>query len=120
MACIGVVSIIGKSIGAIGAAGAAVASGEFRMAKSIMAELGSDVDATLNRGLFSDKLQKRLAEIGTQTQALTGGKKGKLAFDGAAGGGSGGKAAATKIDENAQALARYVSQLESATEKRSI
>lgn len=113
-----VVSIIGKSIGAIGAAGAAVASGEFRMAKSIMAELGSDVDATLNRGLFSDKLQKRLAEIGTQTQALTGGKKGKLAFDGAAGGGSGGsKTAATKIDENAQALARYVNQLESATEK---
>ena len=113
-----VVSIIGKSIGAIGAAGAAVASGEFRMAKSIMAELGSDVDATLNRGLFSDKLQKRLAEIGTQTQALTGGKKGKLAFDGASGGGSGGsKAAATKIDENAQALARYVNQLESATEK---
>ena len=113
-----VVSIVGKSIGAIGAAGAAVASGEFRMAKSIMAELGSDVDATLNRGLFSDKLQKRLAEIGTQTQALTGGKKGKLAFDGAAGGGSGGsKTAATKIDENAQALARYVNQLESATEK---
>jgi hypothetical protein len=113
-----VVSIIGKSIGAIGAAGAAVASGEFKMAKSIMAELGSDVDATLNRGLFSDKLQKRLAEIGTQTQALTGGKKGKLTFDGAFGGGSGGsKAAATKIDENAQALARYVSQLESATEK---
>jgi len=113
-----VVSIIGKSIGAIGAAGAAVASGEFRMAKSIMAELGSDVDATLNRGLFSDKLQKRLAEIGTQTQALTGGKKGKLTFDGASGGGSGGsKAAATKIDENAQALARYVNQLESATEK---
>ena len=113
-----VVSIIGKSIGAIGAAGAAVASGEFKMAKSIMAELGSDVDATLNRGLFSEKLQKRLAEIGTQTQALTGGKKGKLAFDGASGGGSGGsKAAATKIDENAQALARYVSQLESATEK---
>lgn len=113
-----VVSIIGKSIGAIGAAGAAVASGEFRMAKSIMAELGTDVDATLNRGLFSDKLQKRLAEIGTQTQALTGGKKGKLTFDGASGGGSGGsKAAATKIDENAQALARYVNQLESATEK---
>jgi len=113
-----VVSIIGKSIGAIGAAGAAVASGEFRMAKSIMAELGSDVDATLNRGLFSEKLQKRLAEIGTQTQALTGGKKGKLTFDGASGGGSGGsKAAATKIDENAQALARYVNQLESATEK---
>lgn len=112
-----VVSIIGKSIGAIGAAGAAVASGEFRMAKSIMAELGSDVDATLNRGLFSDKLQKRLAEIGTQTQALTGGKKGKLSFDGAASGGSGSKAAATKIDENAQALARYVNQLESATEK---
>ena len=113
-----VVSIIGKSIGAIGAAGAAVASGEFKMAKSIMAELGSDVDATLNRGLFSEKLQKRLAEIGTQTQAQTGGKKGKLTFDGASGGGSGGsKAAATKIDENAQALARYVSQLESATEK---
>ena len=112
-----VVSIIGKSIGAIGAAGAAVASGEFRMAKSIMAELGSDVDATLNRGLFSDKLQKRLAEIGTQTQALTGGKKGKLAFDGASGGGNGSKAAATKMDENAQALARYVNQLESATEK---
>ena len=112
-----VVSIIGKSIGAIGAAGAAVASGEFRMAKSIMAELGSDVDATLNRGLFSDKLQKRLAEIGTQTQALTGGEKGKLSFDGAASAGSGGKAAATKIDENAQALARYVNQLESATEK---
>ena len=113
-----VVSIIGKSIGAIGAAGAAVASGEFKMAKSIMAELGSDVDATLNRGLFSEKLQKRLAEIGTQTQALTGGKKGKLTFDGASGGGSGGsKAAATKIDENAQALARYVNQLESATEK---
>ena len=113
-----VVSIIGKSIGAIGAAGAAVASGEFKMAKSIMAELGSDVDATLNRGLFSEKLQKRLAEIGTQTQAQTGGKKGKLTFDGASGGGSGGsKAAATKIDENAQALARYVNQLESATEK---
>lgn len=112
-----VVSIVGKSIGAIGAAGAAVASGEFRMAKSIMAELGSDVDATLNRGLFSDKLQKRLAEIGTQTQALTGGKKGKLSFDGAASGGSGSKAAATKIDENAQALARYVNQLESATER---
>ena len=112
-----VVSIVGKSIGAIGAAGAAVASGEFRMAKSIMAELGSDVDATLNRGLFSDKLQKRLAEIGTQTQALTGGKKGKLSFDGASGGGNGSKAAATKIDENAQALARYVNQLESATER---
>ena len=120
-----VVSIIGKSIGAIGAAGAAVASGEFRMAKSIMAELGSDVDATLNRGMFSEKLQKRLAEIGTQTQAPTGDKKGKLTFDGASGGGSGAsgggsggsKAAATKIDENAQALARYVSQLESATEK---
>lgn len=112
-----VVSIIGKSIGAIGAAGAAVASGEFRMAKSIMAELGSDVDATLNRGLFSDKLQKRLAEIGTQTQALTGGEKGKLSFDGAASGGNGSKAAATKIDENAQALARYVNQLESATER---
>jgi hypothetical protein len=68
--CTGSMSIIGKSIGAIGAAGAAVASGEFRMAKSIMAELGS------RRGrhaepwaVFSDKLQKRLAEIGTQTQA---------------------------------------------------
>ena len=35
----------------------------------------------------------------------------------AATGSGGSKAAATKIDENAQALARYVSQLESATEK---
>lgn len=111
-----VVSIIGKSIGAIGAAGAAVASGEFRMAKSIMAELGSDVDATLNRGLFSDKLQKRLAEIGTQTAAV-GGNKGVLKFDGASGKTSGGKSGKETIDESATALAAYVRQLESASEK---
>jgi hypothetical protein len=111
-----VVSIIGKSIGAIGAAGAAVASGEFRMAKSIMAELGSDVDATLNRGLFSDKLQKRLAEIGTQTAAVTG-KNGVLKFDGASSGKDGSKSGKEKIDESATALAAYVRQLESATEK---
>jgi hypothetical protein len=112
-----VVSIIGKSIGAIGAAGAAVASGEFRMAKSIMAELGSDVDATLNRGLFSEKLQKRLAEIGTQTQAPTGDKNGELKFDGASSGKDGSKSGKEKIDESATALAAYVRQLESATEK---
>jgi hypothetical protein len=112
-----VVSIIGKSIGAIGAAGAAVASGEFRMAKSIMAELGSDVDATLNRGWFSDKLQKRLAEIGTQTQAPTGDKNGELKFDGASSGKDGSKSGKEKIDESATALAAYVRQLESATEK---
>ena len=109
------ISIIGKSIGAIGAAGVAVATGEFRVAKSIMTELGRDVDATLNRGLFSDKLQKRLAEIGTQTAAVTG-KKGVLKFDGASSG-SGGKSGKEKIDESATALAAYVRQLESATEK---
>lgn len=110
-----VVSIIGKSIGAIGAAGVAVATGEFGMAKSIMIELGRDVDNTLQRGLFSDKLQKRLAEIGTQTAAVTG-KKGVLKFDGASSG-SGGKSGKEKIDESATALAAYVRQLESATEK---
>jgi hypothetical protein len=111
-----VVSIIGKSIGAIGAAGVAVATGEFRMAKSIMTELGRDVDATLNRGLFSDKLQKRLAEIGTQTAAVTG-KNGVLKFDGASSGKDGSKSGKEKIDESATALAAYVRQLESATEK---
>lgn len=110
------ISIIGKSIGAIGAAGVAVATGEFRMAKSIMTELGRDVDATLNRGLFSDKLQKRLAEIGTQTAAVTG-KKGMLKFDGASSGKDGSKSGKEKIDESATALAAYVRQLESATEK---
>ena len=101
--------IIGKSLGAINAASVAVATGQFRMAKSIMTELGRDVDDTLNRGLFSDKLQKRLAEIGTQTAAVTG-KKGVLKFDGA-------KSGKEKIDESATALAAYVRQLESATEK---
>lgn len=110
------ISIIGKSIGAIGAAGVAVATGEFRVAKSIMTELGRDVDATLNRGLFSDKLQKRLAEIGTQTAAVTG-KKGVLKFDGASGVKDGAKSGKEKIDESATALAAYVRQLESATEK---
>jgi hypothetical protein len=110
------ISIIGKSIGAIGAAGVAVATGEFRMAKSIMTELGRDVDATLNRGLFSDKLQKRLAEIGTQTAAVTG-KNGVLKFDGASSGKDGSKSGKEKIDESATALAAYVRQLESATEK---
>jgi lambda family phage tail tape measure protein len=52
--------IVGRGIGATAAAGVAVAHGEFSEAKSIMSELGTDVDAILNKTLFSNRLAEQI------------------------------------------------------------
>lgn len=54
--------VVGTSIGASAAAAAAVATGEFSAAKTIASEGVKDVQAILDRPLFSTKLNARLAE----------------------------------------------------------
>lgn len=53
----------GKGLGGLAASAASALSGDFRGAGKILSELGGDLDAILNRELFSSKLNKRLNDI---------------------------------------------------------
>lgn len=55
--------ITGNGLGALGAAAAAAASGEFSQAKQIIKEGIGDISRILDRELFSTKVEKRLAEM---------------------------------------------------------
>ena len=114
------VSIVGKTIGAVAAAAAAVIRGEFSVANSVFDQWKTEVDATLSRGMFSDKLQARLAELNSgATSAAASAKKPKLNFGGAVKPEKAGKATTEKdqIDDSARALAAYVKQLDSTIQK---
>lgn len=94
--------IVGTSIGASAAAAASVASGEFSAAKTIASEGVKDVQAILDRPLFSDKLNARLAAQKSAAAAATGGNTPlpKLKFNGATKGGGGGDDPTKKILDN--------------------
>lgn len=55
---------VGKTIGAAAAQAAAVGKGEFAEALQIGQEWSKDMDALINRPMFSAKLKERLANIG--------------------------------------------------------
>lgn len=59
---VGFLVAIGKGLGAAGAAGAAVASGEFAVARQIAVEAASDIARILNPELFSQRLARLRAE----------------------------------------------------------
>jgi lambda family phage tail tape measure protein len=62
--------VVGGAIGAVAASAAAVASGEFRQAKSILADLAEQTDAILQRELFSTKLERALAKAAKASPTL--------------------------------------------------
>lgn len=76
---------VGLSLGAMAAAGAAVASGEFGRAREVMSLLVSDLDKLSQKELFSATLTKRMADLGTTSQAATPGVKSIAAALGDAG-----------------------------------
>ena len=55
-----VVQIVGKYIGSAAAAVGAIARGEFGQVKGIAADAAADIDAILQKQLFSDRLKKQL------------------------------------------------------------
>lgn len=57
------VEIVGKTIGAAAAQAASVAQGNFRGAMAVGAAWQEDIDGILNRPMFSDGLNKRLADM---------------------------------------------------------
>lgn len=103
--------IAGRGLGAIGAGAAALASGDFSAAVTIAKEAASDVDAILNRELFSTKLDKRLQELRTGVASAAGAAdtRPQLGYRGATrrGGGGGG-------DQNKAVLDAQVKELERA------
>lgn len=104
--------IAGRGLGAIGAGAAALASGDFTAAVNIAKEAVSDVDAILNRELFSTKLDKRLQELRTGVASAAGAAdtRPQLGYRGATRGGRGGGGA----DQNKAVLDAQVKELERA------
>lgn len=53
---------VGGGLGGLAASAAAIASGEFRQAQSILADIAEQTDSILQRELFSTKLERALAK----------------------------------------------------------
>lgn len=105
----------GKGLGGLAASAASALSGDFRGAGKILSELGGDLDAILNRELFSSKLNKRLNDIknGVATAAASASRP-TLNYAGRQTGG-GGRGGAAK-DPTAEAQ-RYLESLQKQLEK---
>ena len=109
-----VFSAIGKTVGAAAAQVTAVAGGEFKEALNIGKAWQQDMSDIANRGLFSDKLQKRLADarsVGSTSDASTPRKR--LQFSGAtksAGGGSGDSAVKKMLDNQLKAYENAIKE----------
>lgn len=76
---------VGMALGAMAASASAVASGEFSQARSIMSLLVTDLDRLAQKELFSDTLARRMADLGTASQAAAPGVKSIAAALGDAG-----------------------------------
>lgn len=76
-----VFSVIGTAIGGVAAAAVAVATGDVEAARNIVSNMADDIDATLQKSLFSDRLKRKLDEIKAAGAATTAEVvKPKLAF----------------------------------------
>lgn len=104
--------IVGKGLGAQLAAGTALISGDLKGAFTIAKEAASDVDAILNRELFSTKLNKRLADIKTAVGSSAAPAKPQLNYSGATrrAGGGGGDPAKIELDAQVKELERAINR----------
>ena len=113
---------IGTTIGAAAAASVAAASGEFSQAKNIIAMGAKDIDAILNRDLFSNKLAARLAaNKAAATQSAPASNLPALKFNGAtkkAGGGAGDDPMKKMLDNQLKAYENSVKEEEDVLRSR--
>lgn len=109
-----VFSAIGKTVGAAAAQASAVAGGEFKQALNIGQQWQQDMAEIANRGLFSDKLNARLAaarSVGGASDAAAPRKA--LQFSGAAkpsGGGAGDSAVKKMLDNQLKAYENAIKE----------
>jgi len=109
-----VFSAIGKTVGAAAAQASAVAGGEFKQALNIGQQWQQDMAEIANRGLFSDKLNARLAaarSVGGASDASAPRKT--LQFSGAeksSGGGAGDSAVKKMLDNQLKAYENAIKE----------